>query len=142
MAAGSKGKPAPAGMTIGRLAKIAGVTVETVRYYERCGLLRRPPRSGRAYRRYPPVIAEQIGFIKRVQSLGFNLEQIRTLLELDGPAGRQPGATAAYLLGEVQRRVADLRALERVLRQHIRPHARRQRPSVVATLKPGAHRKA
>jgi MerR family mercuric resistance operon transcriptional regulator len=141
MAAGSRDTPAAAGMTIGRLAKVAGVTVETVRYYERCGLLRRPPRSGRAYRRYPPAAVERIGFIKLVQSLGFTLEQIRDLLELDGATGGRRDAAAACLLEEVRRRVAALRALERALEQRMRPHVRRPR-SVVATLKPGPSRKA
>lgn len=128
-------------MTIGRLAKAAGVTVETVRYYERCGLLRRPQRSGRAYRRYPPEMAERIGFIKRVQSLGFSLEQIRALLDLDSAGGKERGTTAAYLLREVQRRVSDLRALEAALRLRNRPRTGRRRP-IVAALKPALGPKA
>lgn len=137
----TKAQPAPAGMTIGRLAKSAGVTVETVRYYERCGLLPRPRRSGRAYRRYPPDMAQRIGFIKRVQSLGFSLEQIRALLDLDGAAGKGTGLTADYLLREVQRRVGDLRVLEAALKLRSRPRAGRT-SSIVATLEPWANPKA
>lgn len=141
MASRGKAAPAPGGMTIGRLAKSAGVTVETVRYYERCGLLQRPRRSGRAYRRYPAETAERIGFIKRVQSLGFSLEQIRALLDLDNSSGKGAGITAAYLLREVQRRVADLRALEAALKLHSRARRGRRAP-LAATLKPWANPKA
>lgn len=138
----NRGTPiAPAGVTIGRLARAAGVSVETVRYYERCGLLRRPRRSGRAYRRYPPSTAERIGFIKRVQSLGFSLEQIRALLELDRGTGKASAATAAWLLREVQRRVTDLRALEGALKARASNRARRaRRRPLVATLPAGAER--
>lgn len=138
----TKATPAAAGLTIGRLAKAAGVTVETIRYYERCGLLDRPRRSGNAYRRYPPATAARIGFIKRVQSLGFSLEQIRALLDLDGGTGRGSAATAAYLLREVQRRVADLSALEAALKPRSRSASARRRPPLVATLKPWVNPKA
>lgn len=69
-------------MTIGELAKRAGVNVETVRYYERRGLLREPPRSDSGYRQYRPEAVARIQFIKRAQALGFSLAEITELLSL------------------------------------------------------------
>ncbi len=69
-------------MTIGELAKHAGVNVQTVRYYERRGLLPEPPRSGSGYRQYKPEAVARIQFIKRAQLLGFSLVEITELLSL------------------------------------------------------------
>lgn len=68
--------------TIGRLAKEAGVNLETVRYYERRGLLPRPPRSESGYRLFPDEAAGRLRFIRRAQELGFSLAEIRELLSL------------------------------------------------------------
>lgn len=67
--------------TIGKLAKEAGVNVETIRYYERLGLLADPPRTAAGYRQYTSDAVERIHFIKRAQRLGFTLEEIDELLE-------------------------------------------------------------
>ena len=69
-------------LTIGRLAKEAGVSVETIRYYERLGIISRPPKPSSGYRRYPPVMVSRIRFIKNAQELGFSLKEISELLEL------------------------------------------------------------
>lgn len=69
-------------LTIGGLARSAGVGVETVRFYERKGLLPEPPRSPSGYRQYPPDTVERLRFIRRAQDLGFALSQIADLLEL------------------------------------------------------------
>ena len=69
-------------MTIGAVARAAGVGIETIRYYERLGLLAPPPRSPSGYRRYPPDTIETLGFIKRSQRLGFTLTEIAELLAL------------------------------------------------------------
>lgn len=74
-------------LTIGRIAKLAGVSVETIRYYQRRGLVTKPDRSLDAYRRYPPETVEQILFIKRAQTLGFSLDEVATLLHLDSSTG-------------------------------------------------------
>lgn len=68
--------------TIGRLAREARVHVQTVRYYERCGLLPRAPRSRGGYRLYGPDAVARLTFIKRAQELGFSLAEIRELLAL------------------------------------------------------------
>lgn len=69
-------------LTIGRLAKQAGVNLETVRFYERRGLLPRPPRSTSGYRLFPPDAARRLRFIRRAQELGFSLTEIGELLSL------------------------------------------------------------
>lgn len=69
-------------LTIGTLAKHAGVNVETVRYYQRIGLLREPAKPAQGYRRYPQQVVSRIHFIKRAQKLGFSLKEIAELLEL------------------------------------------------------------
>jgi len=70
-------------LTIGALAKRADVNVETVRYYQRIGLLREPPKPLQGYRRYPLHVVSRIHFIKRAQELGFSLKEIAELLELN-----------------------------------------------------------
>lgn len=72
-------------LTIGRLAEAAGVGVETVRFYQRCGLLTEPERPASGYREYSDGDRRRIRFIKRAQTLGFNLEDIAGLLRMDGP---------------------------------------------------------
>lgn len=69
-------------LTIGRLANQAGVNLETVRYYERRGLLARPPRSASGYRLFPEEATGRLRFIRRAQELGFSLAEIRELLSL------------------------------------------------------------
>src|SRR5688572_27027868 len=69
-------------LTIGQLAKRAGVNLETIRYYERRGLLSEPPRRASGYRQYRPDVVARIRFIKRAQELGFSLNEIHELLSL------------------------------------------------------------
>ena len=69
-------------LTIGRLAREVGVNLETVRFYERRGLLPRPPRSASGYRLFPVDAKRRLKFIKRAQELGFSLSEIRGLLAL------------------------------------------------------------
>ncbi len=71
-----------AGLTIGQVAKAAGVGVETVRFYERRGLFDPPPRRPSGYREFPDQIVQRLRFIKRAQQLGFSLREIRELLDL------------------------------------------------------------
>jgi MerR family transcriptional regulator, copper efflux regulator len=69
-------------LTIGEVAQLAHVRIETLRYYERTGLLARPPRSASNYRLYPPETVRRVQFIKRAQELGFSLKEILELLAL------------------------------------------------------------
>lgn len=103
-------------LTIGALAKAAGVHVETIRYYQRRELLEEPLRPAGGIRRYGAGTVARIGFIKRAQDIGFTLEEIRELLRLE----RTPGChdardIAARKLALVETRIADLKRVRRVL---------------------------
>jgi MerR family mercuric resistance operon transcriptional regulator len=105
-----------ADLTIGDVAEAAGVGVETVRYYERRGLVARPGKAVGAYRRYGNGHVDRIRFIKRAQALGFSLEEIESLLALeDGTDRRSIRRIAAARLADTRRRIADLRRIEGVL---------------------------
>jgi MerR family copper efflux transcriptional regulator len=75
------------GLTIGDVAKQAQVNIETLRYYERRGLLKKPPRSDSNYRLYPEEAVRRVRFIRRAQELGFTLKEIGELLSLRATAG-------------------------------------------------------
>lgn len=68
--------------TIGKVASLAGVGVETIRFYEREGLITRPPRKESTYRQYPEETIARISFIKRAKELGFSLKEIKEILSL------------------------------------------------------------
>ena len=108
------------GMTIGRLAKAAGVHVETIRYYQRIGLIPEPQKPQGGHRRYSPAAMERINFIRRAQQLGFSLEEVKKLLSYaDGRNRREVRqiAQAKYdLLGE---RVEQLNEMRRKLKRLI-----------------------
>jgi MerR family mercuric resistance operon transcriptional regulator len=98
-------------MTIGKLATQAGVSVETVRYYHRIGLLLEPPRTG-AYRHYGEEDIQQLHFIRRAKEAGFSLEEIRELLHLDAVTDRRRiRAMAAARLQDIQARIHDMQLL-------------------------------
>jgi len=105
------------GVTIGTLAARAGVKVETIRYYERAGLLPAPPRSAGGYRIYGRGHLRRLAFIRRGRSLGFPLEEIRVLLRLaeGGGACSEVRALAEGHLAQVRAKIADLRRMERTL---------------------------
>ena len=103
-------------LTIAGLARAASVGVETVRYYERRGLIAQPKRVNGAYRRYGPDHVRRIRFVKRAQELGFTLEEIESLLRLeDGTDRRSIQRIAAERLDQVRGRIADLCRIERTL---------------------------
>lgn len=101
-------------MSIGTLAKSAGVSVQTIRYYERRGLLGEPRRKASGYRQFEPSTLERLRFIRRAQELGFTLSEIAELLELR----LDPGTTAAQVKERAERKIDDiegkLRDLERI----------------------------
>lgn len=100
-------------MTIGQLAAAAGVNVETVRYYQRRGLLAAPAREPGSIGRYTGAALTRLRFIKRSQSLGFSLDDVQILLSLDdGQACASARRLAEHKLAEVQERIETLRALE------------------------------
>lgn len=103
-------------MTIGQLAAAAGVNVETVRYYQRRGLLALPRRAAGSIARYPQAALTRLRFIKRSQSLGFSLDDVQVLLSLDdGQACSSARDLGERKLAQVRERIQTLRALEGVL---------------------------
>ena len=105
-------------MTIGRLSAQTGCHLETVRYYERIGLLAKPSRTAGGHRVYGAAAVSRLAFVRRARQLGFTLEQVRTLLRLvDGghdSCGHVRGLAVEHLL-EVRRKLVDLRSIERAL---------------------------
>ena len=103
-------------LTIGGLAKEAGVHVETIRYYQRRGLVDEPARPAGGIRRYGAATAARIGFIKRAQEIGFSLDEVMELLRLERTPGcRDARDIAAKKLAGVEARIADLQRVRRVL---------------------------
>lgn len=112
-------------MTIGKLAAAAGVNVETVRYYQRRGLLTAPDRQPGSVGRYTVAALTRLRFIKRSQSLGFSLDDVQVLLSLDdGQACISARRLAEHKLAEVQERIQTLRALEGALGELVAKCAR------------------
>ena len=112
---------APPGLTIGSFAAAAGVNVETVRYYQRKGLLSEPARPRGSIRRYGDEDVARVKFIKSAQRLGFSLDEVASLLTLDdGMHCGQARQLAQSKLASVQARLADLRRIESVLKGLIR----------------------
>ena len=98
--------------TIGKLAEAAGVHVETVRYYERRGLLAEPPRTAAGYRQYADDDLWRLRFIARGKSLGFTLAEVAELL---GPGGPEAGRSADAVLAAARARLAAVEEQERAL---------------------------
>ncbi|QUT07587.1 helix-turn-helix domain-containing protein [Sphingobium phenoxybenzoativorans] len=104
--------------TIGNLGKATNTKVETIRYYERIGLLAKPDRTGGNYRAYGQDALARLSFIRRARDLGFSLDQVRELLSLssqDQRDCRSVDAIANSHLAEIDRKLADLAALRREL---------------------------
>src|SRR6266852_4384126 len=98
-------------LSIGQVARRAGVGVETVRFYEREGLLKEPPRRASGYRQYPEEVVKRIQFIKRAQELGFSLKEIIELLTLRVDPATSSGEVkqrAEAKLADIQRKVEEL----------------------------------
>jgi Hg(II)-responsive transcriptional regulator len=105
----------PSPLTIGRLAKAAGVGVETVRYYQSRGLIRIPDSNG-GVRVYPTKAIDRIAFIKRAQALGFSLDEVRSLLDLeDGRNRRAVQSVTQARMGQIEDKLADLQRMREVL---------------------------
>ncbi|WP_128931549.1 MerR family transcriptional regulator [Bradyrhizobium zhanjiangense] len=101
------------------LAQRTGCNLETVRYYEKVGLLSEPPRTPGGYRSYDAAHEQRVRFILRARELGFSLREIRELLHLvderDQPCADVRAVAAAHL-DDVRAKIADLKRMERVLK--------------------------
>jgi MerR family transcriptional regulator, mercuric resistance operon regulatory protein len=104
-------------MTIARLAEAAGVGVETIRYYQRRGLIEEPERPAQGYRVYPEAAAQRVRFIKRSQELGFTLREVGHLLELGDGHCCETQELATEKLGEIEARIRDLERLRGTLQR-------------------------
>lgn len=132
-------------MRTSELAGRAGVNSETLRYYERRGLLKEPPRTYGGYRDYPDAAVDLLRFIKRAQGLGFTLDEVEELLHLDG--GGPESCDAARALAEARKadleaRIADLQRMRDSLVDLVatcdlpRPDRRCPLLAAIATLPP------
>ena len=107
-------------MTIGRLAEAAGVHLETIRYYQRRGLLAEPKRPAGGIRRYGADAVARLGFIRRSQEVGFTLEEVKALLKLgETPSCRGARTLAAKKLELVELRLRDLERMRGALAELI-----------------------
>jgi DNA-binding transcriptional MerR regulator len=86
-----------AAIQIGELSRQTGCNVETIRYYERVGLLPRPPRSAGRYRLYDTGDVRRLAFVRRARELGFTFDEVRAFLVLSAPIARTPVARCAIL---------------------------------------------
>ena len=106
-----------AGITVSQLARAAAVNVETVRYYQRIGLLPLPRRNFGSIRRYLADDLKRVRFVKRAQKLGFSLDEVALLLGLsDGRHCAETKALAETRLAVVEEKIADLEAIRQALK--------------------------
>lgn len=102
----------------GEVAARAGVNIQTLRYYERRGLIPEPERRASGYREYPPDAVRIIRFIKRAQELGFTLSEIEELLRIRGDqtaSCAEVRASAKAKIDDIELKVRNLRAMKRAL---------------------------
>lgn len=108
------------GLSIGQVSRATGVNIETIRYYERIGILPEPARTQGRHRLYEASHVGRLKFIKRSRTLGFSLEEIRGLLHLvDGAkftCAEVNEITVAHL-SDIRAKITDLRRMEKVLQQ-------------------------
>jgi len=110
--------PASGSMSIGALARAAGVSIDTIRFYEKTGLLPPPNRTPSGYRKYLPDDLKRLKFIRRARDLGFSLDEIASLLALRTPGRRgvaRVRAVAQRKLELVQQKIEELERLRAVL---------------------------
>ena len=128
--------------TIGTLAQRAGVNVETIRYYQRRGLLPEPAKPLGGIRNYAPEHVQRLRFIKRAQQLGFNLEEVGDLLSLeDGLHCHEVEEIAGQKLAVVRERIAQLKTIESALATLIRKcdsNKRKLRCPIISALESAA----
>ena len=106
-------------LTIGKLARAAGVNLETIRYYQRRGLVVEPPKVHGGYRHYPAESIDRVRFIKRAQQLGFTLEEVGDLLLLGDGHCKETQALATKKLALIEIRLADLENMRVTLKDLI-----------------------
>ena len=136
---------APEVFPIGILSKRSGVNIESIRYYERLDLLRKPARSTGGYRLYRSGDIDRLCFIRRARDLGFSLDEIRRLLDLADQKSRSCRRVhdiAAEHLAEVRMKIEHLQRMERVLADMVKTCAQGTMPicPLLETLTQAANR--
>jgi MerR family mercuric resistance operon transcriptional regulator len=109
-------------LPIGKLSRLSGVNIETIRYYERISMLAPPPRTPSGRRVYGSGDLRTLNFIRRGRELGFSLDEIRALIRLGGPGKascREVREIAAHHLEAIRAKLSDLSKLERLLAQTV-----------------------
>ena len=110
-------------LTIGEVAKAAEVGIETVRFYEREGLIAEPPRRQSGYRQYPPDTVRRLRFIRRAKELGFTLKEIGELLDLRVDPARSCGdvrTLAKAKMADIEAKMLDLARIQAALTELVR----------------------
>jgi MerR family mercuric resistance operon transcriptional regulator len=105
-------------LLIGKVSRLSGVNIETIRYYERIKMLPSPPRTANGRRVYDSTHLRTLAFIRRARELGFSIKEIRALMRLGGPEKatcRQVREIATHHLEDIRAKLNDLRKLERLL---------------------------
>jgi MerR family mercuric resistance operon transcriptional regulator len=105
-------------LAIGKVAKKANVGVETIRFYEREGLIEEPPRRASGYRQYPTDTVDRVRFIRRAKELGFTLKEIKELISLRDGGGKRKGevrAVAEAKMRDIDQKLARLQAMRTAL---------------------------
>ena len=115
-------------MRVGQLARSVGVNVETIRYYQRIGLLNLPEKPSGGYRSYNDDDRRRLRFIRRAQRLGFSLDDIRALLKLSGSDCQQVQKLALEKRNLVKGKLRQLRRIESALTKTIEQCSRRRDP--------------
>ena len=122
-------------LLIGRLAKLSGVRPDTIRFYERIGLLPKPQRLASGYRIYDDAALKQVRFIRKAQSLGFSLDEIRRIISLRGQ-GRETCrcviAMAEATLAETETKLKELRKFNETLATNLTRWKRKRRGPIAA----------
>ncbi len=123
MATVPSSKQSERGLSIGELSMATGVNIETIRYYERVGVISHPPRTRSGRRVYVPENRRQLSFVRRARELGFSLNEIKTMLALGGARRLSCGEVkrlALSHLDDIRERIDDLKRLEATLAVTIR----------------------
>ena len=113
-------KAAVGSMTVGALARQAGVKIDTIRYYERRGLLPKPSRTDSGYRTFTPASVERLRFIRQAQALGFTLAEVDQLLALRLSSGTtcvEVRKRAEAKITDIEQKIQSLHRMKRALRQ-------------------------
>ncbi|WP_191567616.1 MerR family transcriptional regulator [Metabacillus idriensis] len=107
------------GLTISQVAKASNVNIDTIRYYERRGLISEPPRTDSGYRMFPQEVIQDIQFIKRAQDLGFTLEEVKELLAASNGDeefhSEEMNDFASSKLEEIEKKIRDLNEMKLLL---------------------------